>query len=104
MELNAKDCVLSTVGTTTSDPAVINGRQEAYGLNRGDKVMFTNEHGVTFGPYTVIGFCEPEKRIHNYTDLYTGERKSEERICHRTVYINSDSYWFPVEPGSLSKI
>lgn len=86
------------------DPAVINGKQEAYGFKRGDRVMFTNEYGGVFGPYTVIGFCEPETRTHEYTDLYTGERRTEQRTCNRTVYINSDAYWFPKEPESLTKI
>ena len=87
-----------------NDPAVINGVQEAYGFKRGDIVEYTNPDGIVFGPHIVIGFCEPEKRIHNYTVLLSGERMTEERICNRTVYINSDSPWFPVLPSSLKKL
>ena len=87
-----------------NDPAVINGIQEAYGFKRGDTVEYTNPQGVIFAPRIIIGFIEPQKRIYNYTDLYTGEKKTEERVCNRTVYINSDSPWFPVEPTSLRKL
>ena len=89
---------------TADDPAVIKGIQEAYGFKRGDAVQYTNPDGIIFGPYTVVGFCEPDKRTHNYTILSTGERVTEERVCNRTVYIDSSSPWFPVEPSSLSKI
>jgi len=87
-----------------NDPAVINGIQEAYGFKRGDKVMFTNDDGCVFGPHTVIGFREPEKRIHNYTELYSGERRTEGKVCNRTVYIDYDCYWFPAKPENLTKI
>ena len=86
------------------DPDVINGIQEAYGLKRGDKVEYTNPDGGIFGPHVVIGFCEPETRLFEYTILPSGERGSEQRTCERTVYIDSDSPWFPVEPSSLRKI
>ena len=86
-----------------NDPAVINGTQEAYGFKRGDIVEYTNPDGVKFAPHIVIGFCEPEKRVHNYTIIPSGERVTEERICNRTVYIDSDSPWYPVEPSSLRK-
>ena len=86
------------------DSAVINGIHEAHGFKRGDIVEYTNPQGVIFAPHIVIGFCKPERRTHNYTLLSTGESITEKIICSRTVYINSDSPWFPVDPASLRKI
>jgi hypothetical protein len=88
----------------SDDPKVTNGIQEAYGFKRGDIVEYTNPQSLNFKPHTVIGFCEPEKRIHSYTELYSGEHRTEEIICNRTVYIDSDSPWLPVKPEDLRKI
>jgi hypothetical protein len=71
------------------DPDVINGIQEAYGFKRGDIVEYTNPQGVTFAPRIIVGFVQnpdPDFRP------------------NATVYINSDSPWFPVDPASLRKI
>ena len=87
------------------DLSVINGIQEAHGFKIGDLVEYTNPNGVTFAPRIVVGFVqEPEKRIYNYTLIPSGKRMSEEIICDRTVYINSDSPWYPVAPSSLRKL
>ena len=51
-------------------------------LKIGDKVIFTNEAGVSFGPYEVLCFCEPE-----------GDG--------RCVYFDHDSYWYPARPENL---
>lgn len=50
-------------------------------LQAGDAVMFTNDYGVTFGPYAVLGFCEP----------WHG----------RCVYFDHESYWFPARPDQV---
>lgn len=71
------------------DPAVVNGVQEAFGLKVGDKVTFTNDYGVTFAPRVVVGFV-PDFELDNQQE--------------RSVYINSDSPWFPVRPSSLKKM
>lgn len=71
------------------DPAVINGIQEAYGFSRGDVVEYTNPNGLTFGPHVVVGFVqEPGKTA----------------LPNNTVYIDSDSPWYPVKPSSLMRI
>ena len=78
--------------------------QEAYGFKCGDIVEYTNPDGIKFAPQTIIGFIEPEKRTYNYTLLSTSECVTEERICNRTVFINNDSPWFPVDPANLKKM
>jgi hypothetical protein len=85
------------------DPEVINGVQEAYGFKRGDKVIYTNPNGCEF-TFNVTGFREPEKRTHTYTKIPSGERVTEEIVCSRTVYIDSNSPWFPVDPARLRKV
>ncbi len=72
-----------------TDPAVINGIQEAYGFRRGDTVKHTNPYGMTFGPHTVIGFVQ---------------EPGATSLPENTVYIDSDSPWYPVKPSSLRKI
>lgn len=52
----------------------------------GEKVMFTNDRGVTFGPHTVIGFATPENMVGN-----------------RFVYLDYDCAWFPCSPDSITK-
>jgi hypothetical protein len=54
----------------------------------GDQVMFTNDNGVTFGPKTITGFREPDPDF----------------LPDRTIYIDSDSPWFPVKPEQLRKV
>ena len=51
----------------------------------GDVVKFTNDYGVVFEPFRVIGFTKPEHELHG-----------------RFVHINSSSPWFPVSPESLT--
>ncbi len=45
----------------------------------GQQVSFTNEYGVTFEPYTIMGFGKPSPDMHG-----------------RCVYLNRDCFWFPV--------
>lgn len=72
-----------------NDPNVINGIQEAYGLKVGDQVEYTNPHGLTFDPHKVVGFVQnPDPGF----------------LPENTVYIDSDSPWYPVKPSSLRKI
>ena len=49
----------------------------------GNRVMFTNDAGITFGPYRVIGFAR--------TPSYG-----------RFIHIDFDCAWFAVKPESLS--
>lgn len=72
-----------------NDPKVINGIQEAYGLKVGDQVEYTNPYGLTFGPHKVVGFVQ---------------NPDPDFLPNNTVYINSDSPWYPVEPSCLRKI
>ena len=72
-----------------TDPAVINGIQEAYGFRRGDTVESTTPYGLTFGPHTVIGFVQ---------------EPGATSLPENTVYIDSDSPWYPVKPSCLRKI
>ena len=53
----------------------------------GDKVNFTNEYGLKFGPLTVIGFALPENQV--------GEQY---------IHINTDAPWFPVKREALELI
>ena len=54
-------------------------------LKVGDKVMFTNEAGITFGPYEVLGFCKP-------------------RTWGGCVFVSKDSWWFPNKPEMHTKV
>ena len=56
------------------------------GLKVGDRVIYRNDFGVKFGPFEVIGF-----------------EKKEDISGGRFVYLNSDSYWFPVKAEQLTK-
>ena len=51
-------------------------------LRSGDKVMFTNSSGITFGPYEVLAFQRPDK-------------------YGRCVFFDHDAYWFPATLESL---
>ena len=53
-------------------------------LKVGDEVSFKNDYGVEFFGFNVIGFSESAEN-------------------GRFIHINSDSYWFPVKPASLTK-
>jgi hypothetical protein len=52
----------------------------------GDVVKFTNEYGLEFGPYNVVGYTTPEDELHG-----------------RFIYIDTCSPWFPASPDSLTK-
>lgn len=54
-------------------------------LKKGDLVSFTNDYGVTFSPFKVLGFQKPDK--------YGG--------C---VFIDSDAFWFPHKITELTKL
>lgn len=72
-----------------ADPSVINGVQEAYGFKIGDLVEYTNPDGMVFAPRIVVGFVQnPDPSF----------------LPENTVYIDSDSPWYPVKPSSLRKI
>ncbi len=51
----------------------------------GDKVTFTNDQDVVFPGHKVMGFTLPGNECHG-----------------RTVYIDTDCYWFPKRPDSLT--
>ena len=52
----------------------------------GDKVVFTNDYGVSFIDQTIIA-------IGKHNDLW--------KYGH-CIYLDNDSYWYPVKPESLS--
>lgn len=52
----------------------------------GDKVVFTNDYGVSFIDQTIIA-------IGRHNDLW--------KYGH-CIYLDNDSYWYPVKPESLS--
>ena len=54
-------------------------------LKVGDRVTFTNENGVSFEGYRVIGFEQD-------TSFYG-----------RYIYLDKDSFWFPVRREELKK-
>lgn len=58
----------------------------ATGFKLGQKVIYTNEYGVSFGPMEVLGFN---------LDVCPEER---------SVYVDSDSYWFAECPSSLRPV
>lgn len=51
----------------------------------GDRVMYTNDFGVTFGPLEVLAFGKPDGR-------------------GGCVHLNESSYWYPVRPGQLELV
>lgn len=58
-------------------------------FKKGDQVSFTNEYGLIFGPFKIIGFnreIDPEWR----PDAF--------------IYLDKSSYWFPVEADCLSLV
>jgi hypothetical protein len=61
--------------------SVLNSSNET-SLIPGQKVTYTNEYGVSFNGYTVMGFCEPQNG--------------------RCVYLDKSSYWYPVDPKNLT--
>jgi|GEM_PF-1035823 len=60
---------------------VLNSLPGVY-LKVGQKVTYTNDYGVKFEGYTILGFCTPDNG--------------------RCVYLDKDSYWFPVNPKNLT--
>lgn len=48
------------------------------------KVMFTNDNGCVFGPYTIIGF--------------------EKEPCKRFIYLDYECYWFPTSVNNIKEI
>ena len=52
---------------------------ELGGFRVGDTVKYTNEYGLVFGPYTIIGIDK------------------DDSFYNRRFYLNKDSYWFPVK-------
>lgn len=55
-------------------------------LKPGDRVVFTNDFGVSFTDLTVIA-------IGKHNDLW------KYGYC---IYLDKESYWFPVKPESVS--
>lgn len=53
-------------------------------LQVGQRVTFTNEYGVSFPGRTVIGFA------------------NDDSFYGRFVHLDSDCYWMPKQPGSLT--
>ena len=53
-------------------------------LQVGDKVMFTNDYGIVFGPHEIMAFGEPEGK--------------------RCVFLDNDSYWFADRPDPLTPV
>lgn len=53
----------------------------------GDIVMFTNDYGIEFGPYKVLGYTTPENEMHGHF-----------------IHIDYDCVWFPTSPESLKKV
>lgn len=49
----------------------------------GQTCTFTNEYKIKFPKLTIMGFCRPE-------------------LEGRCVYLDKDSYWFPVHPDSIT--
>lgn len=58
------------------------------GLKIGDLVEYTNPAGIRFGPHKVTDFRTPVPDF----------------LPENTVYIDSDSPWFPVKPSQLRKL
>lgn len=56
-------------------------------FHKGQEVMFTNEYGVTFGAFEILGFSENPQQFYG-----------------RCVYLDKDSYWFPVRPSELTLV
>ena len=50
----------------------------------GQQVSFTNEYGVRFEPFEILGFCKPTPELPD-----------------RCVYISCDCHWFPKKLESL---
>ncbi len=66
---------------------------EGCSLKVGDRVIHTNDFGVSF-THEVVGFESPE-----HTKECFPSQSNEPR-----VYIDSDSYWYPVRVSSCTKI
>jgi hypothetical protein len=55
----------------------------------GQKVLYTNNYGVTFGPHKIIGFCKGDGLLFKYG---------------RHIYLDFDSYWCPVAESGLEVV
>lgn len=53
-------------------------------LSVGDRVIFTNDYGVVFGPHEVLAFGKP--------------------VNGRCVYTDSEAYWFADRPEQLTLV
>lgn len=56
-------------------------------LKLGQTVMYTNDYGLTFGPYKIIGFDKGDGLLFKYG---------------KHIYIDFDCYWCPVAESSLT--
>lgn len=54
-------------------------------LSVGDRIMFTNDYGVTFGSYELLGFSEPNE-------------------CGGYIYFDHESYWNPCKVTQITKL
>lgn len=54
-------------------------------LQTGDKILYVNDYGVTFGPHKILGFCKPNPD-------------------GRCVYFDHVSYWFPAKLNQIIKL
>lgn len=54
-------------------------------LSVGDRIMFTNDYGGTFGPHEVLGFCEPTQ-------------------YGNCIYFEHDAYWYPCKVTQIKKL
>lgn len=61
---------------------------EVCGFEIGDKVTYTNDCGVKFGPYKILAF----------------EGNSKNIIRDKFIYINFDCIWCAVSPKNLKLI
>lgn len=59
-----------------------------HGFKVGDKVLFTNDYGLTFGPYVVTGFATDAQKLLNGAD----------------IFINTTAHWFPHKAVQLRKV
>ena len=88
---SAKESNGIVIMTDSTDNPTVTMRiypENGYGFKVGDKVTFTNDYGVKFSPHVVTGFViNPSKRDYG-----------------RTIYWDSDAYWFPARPDMLKKI
>lgn len=71
----------------TNEPQGLQECPRDFDLRVGDKVTYTNDYGVEFKGHTIVGFTN-DHLLFKYGNC---------------VYLDTDSYWFPVKPESLRK-